>query len=153
MKIHSTPFWKTKSLEDMSLEEWELICDGCGNCCLEKFEDENDGRIRVVPVACEFLDTTTCRCIVYPDRMQVCGDCVDLTPESLKGIDWLPETCAYRLLTEGKELPEWHPLLSERPGTVHEAGISVRNRVVQGKHVHPDDLLSLAEYVKIRYKD
>lgn len=140
MKRESRPFWKTKPLDQMSPEEWESICDGCGNCCLEKFEDEESGEVQVIPVACEYLDTTTGRCLVYADRTLVTGDCIDLTPETLQEIDWLPETCAYRLLAEGRDLPWWHPLVSGNPRTVHEAGISVRDRVLPGRHIHPYDL-------------
>ncbi len=140
MTLKGTPFWKTKSLEEMTLKEWESLCDGCGNCCLEKFEDEEDGRVIVIPVACEYLDTTTGRCLVYSDRTLASSDCVELTPETLREINWLPETCAYRLLAEGKDLPAWHPLISGKPKTVHDAGISVRNRVLPGQYVHPNDL-------------
>ncbi len=140
MKPEDPRFWKTKSLEAMTPEEWESLCDGCGNCCLEKFEDEEDGRVRAIPVACEYLDITSCRCLVYSDRTFVTDDCVVLTPKTLQEINWLPETCAYRLLAEGKDLPGWHPLVSGRAKTVHEAGISVRDRVVPGRYIHPDDL-------------
>ncbi|MCF8061739.1 MAG: YcgN family cysteine cluster protein, partial [Deltaproteobacteria bacterium] len=133
----SPPFWKSKPLELMSPEEWESICDRCGNCCLEKLEDRESGEVRVIPVACEYLDTATARCLVYADRTLVSGDCINLTPETLQEIDWLPETCAYRLLTEGRDLPWWHPLVSGDPRTVHDAGISVRDRVLPGRHIHP----------------
>jgi uncharacterized protein len=141
MTAQDPPFWKTRTLEEMSAEEWESLCDGCGNCCLEKFEDEDDGGILVIPVACEYLDTTTCRCLVYKDRTLVSGDCMVLTPEALRKIDWLPETCAYRLLAEGKDLPAWHPLVSGKARTVHDSGVSVKDRVVPGRYVHPRDLL------------
>jgi hypothetical protein len=134
------PFWKTKTLEQMSPEEWESLCDGCGNCCLEKFEDEASGEVRVIPVACEYLDTATARCLVYDDRTLVTADCIDLTPETLREIHWLPETCAYRLVADRRDLPWWHPLVSGNSRTVHEAGISVRERVLPERHVHPDDL-------------
>ncbi len=124
----------------MTPEEWESLCDGCGNCCLEKLEDEEGGEIHVLPVACEYLDTTTGRCLVYTDRQLVSGDCIVLTLETLRDIQWLPETCAYRLLKEGKPLPWWHPLVSGSWRTVHEAGVSVRDRVLPGRHVHPEDL-------------
>jgi len=140
MEQKRPPFWKTKPLGEMTPEEWESVCDRCGNCCLEKFEDEESGEVRVIPVACEYLDTATARCLVYTDRTRVSSDCIDLTPEALREIDWLPETCAYRLLAEGRDLPWWHPLVSGNPRTVHEAGISVRDRVLPGGDVHPDDL-------------
>jgi len=140
MRETARPFWKKKSLEEMSPEEWESLCDGCGNCCLEKVEDTETGELQVLPVACEYLDTVSCRCLVYEDRDVVCEDCIILTVEQLREIEWLPETCAYRLIKEGRDLPSWHPLVSGNTGTVHRAGISVRGRVVSGCHVHPWDL-------------
>lgn len=140
MNNGNLPFWKTKSLEEMTPEEWESLCDGCGNCCLEKFEDPESGKVHVFPVACEHLDVFTGRCRVYENRILVNSDCLPLTVEALEELHWLPETCAYRLLAEGRDLPWWHPLVSGRPSTVHEAGISVRGRVVSGSCVHPEDL-------------
>ncbi len=148
--METAPFWKVKPLDRMTPEEWESLCDGCGNCCLKKIEDEGSGEIRVIPVACEYLDTTTARCLIYPDRMLIKNDCIGLSPETLREIVWLPETCAYRLLMEGRDLPEWHPLVSGSPKTVHEAGVSVRDRVVPGACVHPDDIRRKAERTKRR---
>jgi uncharacterized protein len=161
LKTGTPPFWKTKSLEQMTPEEWESLCDGCGNCCLEKFEDWESGEIQVFPVACEYLDVTTGRCLIYEERTLVNSDCLSLTAETVKEIHWLPETCAYRLLAEGKDLPWWHPLVSGRSKTVHEAGISVCDRVLPGSFVHPEDLRksgrknmrrSAARRVKRRHK-
>ncbi|MFP3928814.1 MAG: YcgN family cysteine cluster protein [Desulfobacteraceae bacterium] len=148
--MEKPPFWKVKPLEQMSRSEWEAVCDGCGNCCLEKVEDEESGEISVIPVACEYLDTKTGRCLVYPDRMLVNSECIILTPESLREIPWLPETCAYRLLMEGRDLPDWHPLVSGSPETIHEAGISVRGRVVSGAYIHPDELQKKAARTRRR---
>lgn len=123
------PFWKTKSLEEMSREEWESLCDGCGKCCLAKLEDEDTGQIHWTSVGCRLFDPETCRCCDYTNRLERVPDCVNLTPENVRTLPWLPGTCAYRLLAEGKELDWWHPLVSGDPQTVHEAGISMRGRV------------------------
>lgn len=122
------PFWKTTRLEAMSPAEWESLCDGCGRCCLHKLRDEETEELSFTSVSCRLLDTTTCRCSRYETRRRWVPDCVSLTPESLKSIDWLPPSCAYRRLSEGKNLAWWHPLVSGDPGTVHEAGVSVQGR-------------------------
>ena len=135
-----SPFWKTKSLEKMNHDEWESLCDGCARCCLQKIEDEDTGQIQFTPVSCDFLDISSCRCMVYEDRALVNPHCVPLTPDKLRHTNWLPASCAYRCLAEERELEWWHPLVSGDPGTVHKAGISVRDKVLPGKYVHPDDL-------------
>lgn len=121
-----TPFWKTKSLEDMSAQEWELLCDGCARCCLVKLEDEDSGEVHLTRLACRLLDHSTCRCQDYPNRFAQMPDCIQIDAQKVREIDWLPVTCAYRLVAEGKDLYWWHPLISGRAETVHEAGISVR---------------------------
>ena len=139
MKQDSIPFWKAKSPKEMNPEEWESLCDRCGNCCLVKFEDECTGEIDLFGVSCEFFDTQRGDCLVYEDRRSFKPECVVLTPDNFKQIQWLPETCAYRCIAEGRDLEWWHPLVSGDPGTVCHAGISVRDKVVSEKHVHPDD--------------
>jgi uncharacterized cysteine cluster protein YcgN (CxxCxxCC family) len=134
------PFWKIKSLEDMSKDEWESLCDGCGRCCLNKLEDEDTGHFIYTRAACKLLDLDTCRCTDYPNRARRVPDCVTLTPEVIDGLGWLPETCAYRLLDEEKPLPWWHPLVSGRPETVEEAGISVKGEVYPEKGISVDEL-------------
>lgn len=123
------PFWRTKRLEEMSGPEWESLCDGCGRCCLVKLEDEDTGTIHYTDVGCTLLDGGTCRCRDYEARQARVPDCVRLTPEAVRRIRWLPPTCAYRLLTDGKDLPDWHPLVTGDPDSVHRAGVSIRNRL------------------------
>jgi hypothetical protein len=133
------PFWKEKPLEDMSREEWESLCDGCGICCLEKVEGQNKGEIRLIGVSCEYLDLDSCRCLVYEIRTIANPRCTTLTPQNIREISWLPPTCAYRTLVEGRDLAWWHPLVSGNPNTVYEAGVSVRDQAVSGAFVHSTD--------------
>lgn len=123
-------FWKTKTLAEMTAEEWELLCDGCGRCCLVKLEDVDDGTLHYTDVACRLLDLDLCRCTDYGNRSKRVSDCIRLTPDTISEATWLPPTCAYRLIHENKELRWWHPLVSGTGATVYEAGISVRGRVV-----------------------
>jgi uncharacterized protein len=124
----SAPFWK-KPLGDLTRKEWELLCDGCGRCCLMKLEDEDTGAIHHTSVACKLLDQQSCRCGDYAARKRIVPDCVRLTLARLAKIAWLPPSCAYRLRYEGKDLPGWHPLISGDAKAVHRAGASVRGRV------------------------
>ena len=123
-------FWKKKSFNQMSEDEWEALCDGCGKCCLHKLEDEDNGEIFYTEVACRLLDIKTCRCMKYSARKKLVPDCVILKPENVDPFNWLPKTCAYRLLSEGKDLYNWHPLLSGSQNSIHEAGISVKGKVI-----------------------
>ena len=135
------PFWQRKRLADMSNAEWESLCDGCGRCCLVKLEDEDSDDIYFTNVGCRLLDGDTCRCRDYTHRTRKVDDCVRLTPKVVGEIGWLPPTCAYRLLDEGKDLYWWHPLVSGDPDTVHQAGISVRGRVTDSEDDVPDEQL------------
>ena len=124
------PFWKVKPLTEMSRTEWDSLCDGCAKCCLHKLEDEETGEIAQTNVACRLLDMQTCRCMHYPERQRLVPDCVVLNPVNVGNLTWMPSTCAYRLLAEGKELFDWHPLVSGDPDSVHHASVSVRGRAV-----------------------
>jgi uncharacterized protein len=132
------PFWRRKSLDEMTDSEWESLCDGCGRCCLNKLEEEDTDRTFYTDVGCRLLDGQNCRCRDYTHRQELVDDCVRLTPKSLKTISWLPPSCAYVLLAEGKELYWWHPLVSGDPETVHAAGVSVRGRVGDSEVNVPD---------------
>ena len=123
-------FWETKPLHRMSPREWEALCDGCGKCCLNKLEDEETGEIYLTNVACKLLDRRTARCSDYTNRKARVPDCVRLTPAALETIEWLPSTCTYLRLYRGEGLPDWHPLLTGDPESVHHAGISVRGWTV-----------------------
>lgn len=124
------PFWIAKKLQDMTPDEWESLCDGCGRCCLHKLRDEDDESLHFTSVACRLLDLKTCQCTEYKTRRRKVPDCVTLTPDMLDDIDWLPPTCAYRLLADGSPLPQWHPLVSGRAESVAEAGVSASGRCI-----------------------
>ena len=133
------PFWKRKTLEEMTPDEWESLCDGCGRCCLNKLEDWDTGEIYWTNIACSELDCETCRCMNYEARFRLVPDCIDLTPEKVRELSWLPPTCGYRLVAEGKDLHDWHPLISGSADSVHDAGISVRGRVFPEGDLTVDD--------------
>ena len=133
------PFWKTKTFKEMTHEEWESLCDGCAKCCLHKIEDMDSGIVYTTDVACRLLDIKTCQCKDYEKRTELVKDCLHLNPELLEEITWLPESCAYRRLAEGRGLAWWHPLLSGDHGTVIQAGISVCGKVI------PEEMVNMAE--------
>jgi hypothetical protein len=127
------PFWRRKTLTELTPAEWESLCDGCGRCCLNKLEDEDTGRVYYTDVGCRLLDGTTCRCKDYRNRSAQVDDCVKLSPDNVADLSWLPPTCGYRLVAHGRDLYWWHPLVSGDPETVHAAGISVRGRVAMSE--------------------
>ncbi|NQV58247.1 MAG: YcgN family cysteine cluster protein [Alphaproteobacteria bacterium] len=135
--VTQAAFWEQKSLEQMSPAEWESLCDGCAKCCLHKLEDIDTGELAFTNVACGLLDIGGCRCRDYKRRSTLVPDCVTLTPRNVAELAWMPSTCAYRLLAEGKPLAHWHPLVSGDPDSVHRAGISVRGRCVSERHAGP----------------
>lgn len=133
-------FWELKALTDLNPQEWEALCDGCGKCCLNKLEDEDTGHVELTRVACRLFDDSTCRCGQYETRHQFVPECIVLKPSNIDDhAYWMPRTCAYRLLWEGKPLFDWHPLISGTPDSVHAAGVSMRNATVPEFEVHEDD--------------
>lgn len=138
-------FWKRKSLGDMSQDEWESLCDGCALCCLQKLQDEDTGDIYYTDIACKLLDVDTCRCTNYAARARLVSSCLVLSADDPETFKWLPGSCAYRRLSEGKELPEWHPLITGDPESVHDAGISTRGKA--------QSELDVSEYSVLRRLD
>lgn len=134
------PFWEIKSINEMTFHEWESLCDGCGRCCLHKLEVGKARIVRYTSVACRLLDVETCRCTGYNERRKIVPECLTLEPDTVKLYKWLPVTCAYRRLSEGKCLEWWHPLVSGDPDTVHRAGISVRDKIISERFINEDDL-------------
>ena len=133
-------FWRTKTLTELSRGEWEALCDGCGRCCLVKLEDEDTGQVHTTDVACRLLDCDTCRCTDYDNRFDKVADCLKIDLDAVENLSWLPPTCAYRLVGEGKDLYWWHHLVSGSTETVHLAGISVRGRTLSEDDVALEDL-------------
>lgn len=137
-------FWETKTLDTLTAEEWEAVCDGCAKCCLYKIEDVDSGSVQYTNVACRMLDIDACRCKIYEHRFEAIKDCVSVTPQMVREVDWLPESCAYRRLAEGRGLAWWHPLVSGDPETVRQAGVSVCGKIVPEINV---DLYALEDRV------
>jgi uncharacterized cysteine cluster protein YcgN (CxxCxxCC family) len=121
-------YWRGKTLAQMSEREWEALCDNCGKCCLISLEDADTGELHLTDVSCKLFDGKQCQCGDYANRKQYVPDCVKLTPNNVPRLDWLPQTCAYRLVSEGKDLHWWHPLVSGDPDTVHAARASVKGK-------------------------
>jgi uncharacterized protein len=133
-------FWEQKSLDTMNPEQWEALCDGCGRCCLQKLRHPTTGKVDYTSVACRLLDLQTCRCTAYAQRRRLVRDCLELRPARIPAMTWLPRTCAYRLIVQGKPLPHWHPLISGDPESVHRAGISIRHKAISETGVDADHL-------------
>lgn len=126
----SKPFWQDKSLSEMSATEWESLCDGCGKCCLIRLEDDETGDIYTTDVHCKLFDNQSCQCTDYPNRKAKVPDCVILKPSTVAQLKWMPRTCSYRLLSEGKDLPDWHHLRTGSRNTIHDQGMSVQGATV-----------------------
>lgn len=134
-------YWRTTPLSDMTRLEWEALCDGCGRCCLLKLEDEDTGQVAYTDVHCRLFDPDTCRCGNYAHRKRLVPGCVQLTPETIDAsAPWMPETCAYRRLHEGRDLPDWHPLVTGDPGSPRKAGVAMHKSSVPEWEVDEDDL-------------
>lgn len=132
-------FWEFKSLREMDAQEWESLCDGCGKCCLHKLEDADTGEIHYTHLACELLDGNTCRCSDYENRLQVIPDCVAVSTLDTAMMSWMPKSCAYRRIAEGRPLADWHPLVSGDAESVHRAGASVQGRTIPCQNVPEED--------------
>jgi uncharacterized cysteine cluster protein YcgN (CxxCxxCC family) len=140
MEQNAKPFWQEKSLDQLSEEQWELLCDGCGKCCMHKLQDEDTDELLFTCISCEFLDTESCQCSVYSNRNKYVPDCLNLKYEDLPTVsEWLPETCAYRLLYKGQSLPQWHPLIAGTKKMMHENHFSVRSKAINERDVSDDD--------------
>lgn len=137
----TAPFWKTKALEEMNSEEWEALCDGCARCCLVKLEDEDDGQIHLTRLACSMLNVRTCRCSDYENRFKKMPDCLQIDAKMARELKWLPSTCAYRRVAEGRDLAWWHPLISGSHETVHQAGIAVATFAMSEKRVKEENYI------------
>jgi hypothetical protein len=139
MWLESLPFWKTKTLEEFTREEWESVCDGCGKCCLFRLVSE-DGEYYTTNIICKLFDEGTCQCTNYKNRQALVPTCLVLDPKLVRSLDWMPVTCAYRLLAEGKDLPWWHHLVSGSRDTIHQIGASVKGKVEFENEIDMDDL-------------
>jgi len=149
MTLHRIPFWRTKSFREMTEAEWESLCCRCGVCCLHRFYNRAKGRTYFTTIACKHLDLETCHCSVYEKRFVTESDCEKMTPDNVIQLKWLPKACGYRTVLEGRDLERWHPFFSGNPDTVHQAGVSVRNKVISEDDLIAGDLL---KYLVIRPK-
>ena len=142
MMAHKQPYWKIKPLQEMTVSEWDSLCCGCGICCLHRFREGKSGKTRFTTVACRRLDLETCRCRIYADRFRLERDCKKISPENVLKLKWLPKSCGYRTVAEGRDLMAWHPLISGNPDSVHHAGISIRNKdIVSAADIVAGDML------------
>lgn len=131
-------WWHEKALSELSITEWEALCDGCAKCCLHKLEDEDSGEVYYTKIRCRFLNEQTCHCTDYENRSTLVPNCIDLRTADWESLGWLPSTCAYRLRANGQFLPEWHPLVSGSRDSVHSCEVSIRGRAISDEYIHPD---------------
>lgn len=134
------PFWETTPLSEMSQQQWESLCDGCAQCCLVKLEDEDTAEVYRTSVSCRLLDTDSCQCKDYHHRFEQVPECVQVSLDKPEQFNWMPDTCAYRLLYEGKPLADWHPLISGVQDSVHAAGVSIKAFAISEEYIHPEQL-------------
>jgi uncharacterized cysteine cluster protein YcgN (CxxCxxCC family) len=145
------PYWLAKTLRQMTVAEWEGLCDGCGLCCLIRFEDEDTGEIIPTRVACKLFDSDACRCSDYANRRRSVPDCIKLTPDNIDDLEWMPRSCAYRRLHEGRDLPSWHPLVTGDAESVHAAGVSVRGQTIsEAALANPEDAIDFEDHDLLR---
>ena len=140
-------FWENKTLSELSKEEWESLCDGCGRCCLIRLEDADSGELVETSITCRLFDEETCRCTQYAQRHSEVKNCISINANNVAELYWLPKTCAYRLIDEGRELPSWHPLVAGNNEAIKDAGVSVYGKTISEEHVHPEDLESYIKWV------
>ncbi len=150
-----TRFWESKSLKDLTSEEWESLCDRCGRCCLIKLEDIDSGKLYFTNIVCRYLEQNNCHCRHYQSRTNLVSDCLKLTPDTLPLlVEQLPPTCAYRCLAQGMPLPNWHPLVTGSPVTVQRAGIAVTGKVISEEYIHPEQYEDhIIEWETVQGKD
>ena len=141
MSPDQNPFWQTKSFKEMTEEEWDSLCCRCGVCCLHRLKNRKTGKTYFTTIACRYLDLGTCHCAVYEKRFDTETDCEKMTPDNVMKLRWLPKACGYRTVAEARDLDWWHPFVSENPDTVHQAGFSVRNKVISEDDIIAGDLL------------
>jgi uncharacterized cysteine cluster protein YcgN (CxxCxxCC family) len=139
-------FWEYKTLSRMSDKEWESLCDGCGKCCLNKLIDDETEELHFTNVSCHLLHTKSCQCRKYDQRFKLVNDCVKVSLDDIQQFHWLPSSCAYRRLAEGKPIPEWHPLITGSKSAMHKGGFSVRGKIISEKSIDPD---KLGDYIAI----
>lgn len=131
-------WWNEQPLEALTVDQWEALCDGCAKCCLHKLEDAGTGKVYYTKIRCQFMNADSCQCECYDQRSERVPECIDLKKHEVSSLHWLPSTCAYRLRSEGKPLPDWHYLVSGDRNSVHRAGVSIRGRAISDEFVHPD---------------
>ena len=139
-------FWEYKTLSKMSDKEWESLCDGCGKCCLNKLIDDETEELHFTNVACHLLHTKSCQCRKYDQRFKLVNDCVKVSLDDIQQFHWLPASCAYRRLAEGKPIPEWHPLITGSKSAMHKSGFSVRGKIISESSIDPE---KLEDYIAI----